>query len=316
MCAARRSLAANVVVLALSAASQAMALPYTFTTLDDPLISANGETSAFGINDAGVVVGFAQDGSGTQAFVYSGGVFTNPSAAAGVTLTNSLGVNNLGVISGQTTENATPVHGYLLNGTSISFIDEPQAQSFTVINGLNDAGDLAGTFDVSTGLLDLDLGFVRIGSTFTALPDPDVANGSTRATDINNLGDALFFSANSGRSYLYSNGASSLIGTGNFLAMGLNDTGQIVGYIPNLHPLGVVFDHGVSQIITVPGAVGTFIQGINNRGDIVGYYQTADSRLHGFIGAPTPEPGSWALLILGMAGVGALLRRRRIASTA
>ena len=45
-------------------------MAYTFTTLDDP--SATAGTYLQGINDAGQIVGYYDDGSGSHGFFYSG----------------------------------------------------------------------------------------------------------------------------------------------------------------------------------------------------------------------------------------------------
>jgi probable HAF family extracellular repeat protein len=46
----------------------------TWTTLDDPL-ATNG-TIAYGINDAGQIVGTYNTSTGTHSFIYSGGIYT------------------------------------------------------------------------------------------------------------------------------------------------------------------------------------------------------------------------------------------------
>jgi probable HAF family extracellular repeat protein len=46
---------------------------YTYTTLDDP--SATNGTQAVGINDAGQIVGWYDNASGSNGFLYSGGTY-------------------------------------------------------------------------------------------------------------------------------------------------------------------------------------------------------------------------------------------------
>ena len=78
-------------------ASSVSAAPYTFTTLNVPGAS---ETQAFGINNAGQVVGtFANSGSGSHGFINTGGTFTTLDVP-GASGTGAGGINNAGQVVG------------------------------------------------------------------------------------------------------------------------------------------------------------------------------------------------------------------------
>ena len=96
--------------LALAAfASSASAAPYTFTTLDFPEMYF---TSAFGINNAGQVVGFFNDSSGSHGFINTGGTFTTLDVP-GAGSTFARGINDAGQVVGRFRDNSRLFHGFV-----------------------------------------------------------------------------------------------------------------------------------------------------------------------------------------------------------
>ena len=107
-----------------------------FTTIDDPL--ATTRTIAFGINDAGQIVGTYTDASGGHGFLLSSGSFTpidDPSATLG---TIARGINNTGQIVGLY-NNVGIIHGFLLNNGTFTTIDVPAASRITEAFGINNS---------------------------------------------------------------------------------------------------------------------------------------------------------------------------------
>jgi serine/threonine protein kinase len=67
-------------------------------------------------------------------------------------------------------------------------------------------------------------------------------------------------------------------------ALGLNDSGQIVGGFTNAAGThGFLLDHGTYTTLNVPGSTTTQANGINNSGHIVGHYSVGAGPFHGFL---------------------------------
>jgi probable HAF family extracellular repeat protein len=134
---------------------------------------------------------------------------------------------------------------YAQSGWTFTTIDDPAAigNTGTFAQGINDPGQVVGYFLDSTGTH----GFSKTGSSFTTLNYPS-APLSTFAEGINNKGD--------------------VVGWYN---------GNVAGYknpTPGLSDHGFLYSGGVYTAINDPSAtIGTFAQSINNKGQIVGFYQ-------------------------------------------
>jgi probable HAF family extracellular repeat protein len=71
----------------------------------------------------------------------------------------------------------------------------------------------------------------------------------------------------------------------NTLARDINDTGQIVGDYESFQAVfttGFMYQNGTFTTINFPGANYTVATGINNAGEVVGYYADGFTKVHGF----------------------------------
>jgi probable HAF family extracellular repeat protein len=79
------------------------------------------------------------------------------------------------------------------------------------------------------------------------------------------------------------------------VARGINNSGETVGFyqttsctnydvnVPNCPTLGFKYVHNTYTTVMVPNSTSTAVNGVNDLGDIVGFYTNADGTRHGFI---------------------------------
>jgi probable HAF family extracellular repeat protein len=235
-------------------------------------------TQAFGINDAGQIVGDYNDADGVEhGFLDADGSFINidePGASA----TNPLGVNDAGQIVG----------GILFGG----FVY--RAGSFTDVSccpqGINNAGQLVGSFADSSFAIH---GFLDTGGSRTTIDVPGAS--STVASGINDadyiVGNYTVGSSSAKNGFLDIGGIFTTInvpGAVSTEALGINNAGQIVGIYTDASGNQHGFLYTGAKFITIdaPGAESTYVAGINNVGEIVGYY-TESGIDHGFVATST-----------------------------
>jgi probable HAF family extracellular repeat protein len=178
----------------------------------------------------------------------------------GGTETFAHGINDAGQIVGSFGD-ATVQHGFLKDGSTFTMIDVPGATG-TEANGINSAGQIVGIFRDATGTH----GFLKDGDTFTTLNYPGAAD--TLAYGINDSGQivGVFNAGGQGHGFLYTAGSFT---TTPLLGTGINDSGQIVGTGGNS---SLLYSDGNLTIIHYPGSIATYAIGINNSGEIAGWF--------------------------------------------
>lgn len=203
----------------------------------------------------------------------------------GASATSANGINNSGEIVGAftTTANCTPTfypvancttHGFTdVNGT-FSQIDVTGAMN-TVVNGVNDLGDLVGTYMSSDGNVH---GFLLShNGTLQTLDDPNAPSGlTTIPMGINRSGAVAgmlytIFGQNPNNGFLWSAGTftqSSVSFDGGY--RGIANNGTIVGQVFLRDFWNGYFDQANDQDAFLL-KFDTFTTGVNNHSDIVGY---------------------------------------------
>ena len=222
------------------------------------------------------------------------GVLHQDSYPAASFATVPMNINNLGEIIGQ--YDAFTGSFIYSNGT-FQEVTFPQGSN-TVAAGLNDLGDIVGSYFAGRSRR----GFLLSKGTFSQIDFPGAL--STEPSGINDNGQIVGAYVHQGvyQSFLLSDGVFSTIdvpGVGSY-AYDINDLGQIVGGALGPDQAFVLSD-GRLMSFSAPGANETGATGINNSGQIVGYYRDP-SLFHGFIATPEPIPelGTFSTLITGL----------------
>jgi hypothetical protein len=313
----------------------ARAVSYTFQTVIDP--ADPNFTQLLGVNNSGVIAGYFGDG----AAVFNNGFtlvppnsYTPENFPGTATLTEQqtqvVGINGSGETVGFWIDSNGVTHGFTDVGGTFTNVDDPSTTTLTQLLGVNNSGEAAGYYTNAAG------NFVPFTWTpmtgFILIPLPGLV--SAQATDVNNAGEVVGFNMTSPTTsygWLDDAGVFTVLnfpGSTFTQALGLNNNGLIVGtYVDSSgNTDGFLYNvaTGTYQSIDDPNGVGaTTINGINDLDELVGFYATGATVTQngipvtvtdGFVAsvATTPEPGSLALVGLGLLSLGVFeLRRRR-----
>jgi hypothetical protein len=194
----------------------------------------------------------------------------------------------------------TTLSGYIALAAASCFllatpsIGKPAYTTFTLpdaqlvfVDGLNDSGVVAGTFDTAT---QYHRGYLRLADGTIALFDPD-GSQLTQPLGLNNNGDVAgyFYDGTTYHGFLRTaDGTITTIDPPGYTrseAEGINNEGVIVGaFEPGSHGYLRTPD-GNFTIFDVPGAAETIPQAINDNGDVTGsaYFSSDLNRPSGFI---------------------------------
>ena len=215
-----------------------------------------GGTRVNGINNSGQMGGYYFNFSYGRGFLYDNGSFTNI-VFPGAVQAYVQGINDLGQAVGYFVDSNGCNRGFLYDGNSYSVINHPNAVCGslygTMISDINNSGLIAGSFTGSTGQ---SYGFLYDGDSYTLIDPPGAGNSSNG---------------------FYGSGA---------MVYGINDHGQAVGNFIDNDDVTHGFIYDISDdsytVLDIPGSTYTYLSGINNLGQIVGYYSDG-AKNHGVL---------------------------------
>jgi probable HAF family extracellular repeat protein len=180
----------------------------------------------------------------------------------------------------------TDWHGFLFSGGVYTTIDYPGSTS-TVLTGLNNAGQIVGNVEVP------QVGFLYdvATQTFTTIAYPGAT--VTFPSSINDAGAIVGWYSPHERKI----NAFELVGSAYMtispsprpraqsLATGITQAGTVAGYIETSANTGeFLFRNGTYQVFSIPGALGSLVEGVNPQGTaLVGYYEGPNGYTYGFV---------------------------------
>jgi PEP-CTERM motif len=312
-----------------------------FTNIVDP---ANPTfTQALGINNANEIVGYG------NMTIFNGFTLTLPPVAGNFTRLNVPGADGgtqvIGISNGASPASvgfyikAGVTHGFANTGGqggTFTTLDAP-GFAFTQLLGINHNGNTAAGYWTTdpagaTGQIAGTVSPMFNGATFTNINHLLPANTNSQATGVNDLGIVSgFYQEGPNTSPVFtaffdqfgSITSFKVPGSVSTQALGINDQGWIVGdyTVANGDMFGFL-DKGGGVFITLDpfGSTAVTANGINDNGNVVGFYVNAAGATIGFESAPLgstpiPEPSTWAMMLLGFAGLGFLGYRKTLKRT-
>jgi probable HAF family extracellular repeat protein len=256
--------------------SAGLALPQLSPSASVTFTNLTGAGRVRGINRGNLIVGYTVGGDHVRGFTLQNGA-TETIAAPDSIQTFVYGVENNGrVVGAYYKADSSGAHGFLYFHGAVTTIDVPGAAA-TIARGINDPQRIVGEFKDNNGR---SHGFFYDGGSFTTIDMPGAI--ATRLEGLNNPGDIVgHYTDAKGAEHGFMQdrkGVKTTIdvpfaGATDTFLYGINSSGVIVGsYIDDTGTHGFADVNGAFLSIDAPETppgVGTFVQGINDNGQLV-----------------------------------------------
>jgi len=264
---------------------------YGFRTINYP---NDTFTQLLGINNSLIIAGYHNFNQNSGFTLRLPFIFTTENYPNSM-MTQVIGISNNGVTDGFYVDNNGVTHGFFNKTGTFTTVDFA-GTAFNQLLGQNDLGVASGYYSMSANNSTPDTPYTYDENTavFTVITISG-SPGGAQATGVNNEGQVCGFYIDAGgvnHGFLLISGNLTTLDAPNSTftqALGLNNKGQVVGaYMDaagNTH--GFVWTSaGGFKTIDEPNGIGTTItNGINDHGDIVGFYGTAPVN-SGFVAFP------------------------------
>ncbi|MDE0085424.1 MAG: hypothetical protein OXU23_06905, partial [Candidatus Poribacteria bacterium] len=263
---------------------------YTYETITVPGVDFLALTAS---SDFGDYTGYTKsaDGEKEVAFTLIDGVFT-PYGFPGSQKTHFFALGNNGVAAGHYKDSDGLYHGVILDENGeLKQYDFPDAVQ-TFIYGISDeTGALTGNFIDASGVRRGFTGNIVVefpGAAATYADFVSAGNLVGSYVDAEGIYHAYVLTRERGFTSLGLPNAAELE---YFFLHGINDAGTYVARAKAIDdvPRTYVGSFAGRHELQFPGSVSTEGWNINQDGSIVGYYDTADGRRHGFTARPAPQ---------------------------
>jgi probable HAF family extracellular repeat protein len=281
------------------------------------------QSYAFGINDAGMVVGYSVVGGVEVATEWTGSSIINLGRLPGTTGSEARAINDAGQVVGASFVGNIPYATEWSKGAVIDLVGLPGTVA-SYADGINNSGTVVGYNNLENGAHATEWSSGTVTDLGSSLPGSTLNGFFALARAINNAGQVAGYTefATTEYSTLYAiewsgGGITKLDNLDPYPsnAFGINNSGEVVG--------SSFFDNGVLtyDATTWTGGAATdlgrglpgsqYSEGlaINDNGTAVGVSYIP------LPPPPVPEPSTWAMMLLGFAGLGfAGYRRGRSAA--
>jgi hypothetical protein len=252
-----------------------------YTTVDDSN-DPGSQTELFGVNSSGDIVGAVLDVNGEHSFVTGPGLTPTIFDVAGSTLSEAHSINDGGDIVGFDFDDSVAYSANLnnLGGAAAISVIPAGGEATAIDNNGAIVGFFPGT-NVEFNVVDGNYLTVNPAPSYDVFWDSVSASGTYAIIDSEPAGGEI--------QTLLATPTSAGGGPLNFPAgaegTGVNDSGQVVlNYVDGSgQQIGLPRDSDGSLFaIEIPNATATWAEGINDSGEIVGYYDDAEHNMHGF----------------------------------